>query len=74
MIEGAVKHFEDTIMNKLSADLEIYKSCRHANPIWLRDKIKGPDFKTKLAQAIKKLERFTTRVIEAGFEAGGLGL
>jgi hypothetical protein len=43
ILKGGIKYFNHTIMGKLAEDLEIFKSCRFANPIWMRDKFDDPD-------------------------------
>ena len=33
ILRGGIKYFNHTIVDKLAADLEVFKTCRFANPI-----------------------------------------
>ena len=64
-VHGGVKYFNDTIMGKLRDDLEIYKTCRYANPIWMRDNFQVPNFANDFRTAVVKLNRFHNPEIES---------
>ena len=64
-VHGGVKYFNDTIMGKLRDDLEIYKSCRCANPIWMRDNFQVPNFADIFKVAVTKLNKFHNPQIES---------
>ena len=64
-VHGGVKYFNDTIMGKLRDDLEIYKTCRYANPIWMRDNFQVPNFADIFRVAVTKLNRFHNPQIES---------
>ena len=64
-VHGGVKYFNDTIMGKLRDDLEIYKTCRYANPIWMRDNFQVPNFANDFRTAVVKLNRFHKPEIES---------
>lgn len=43
IILGGVKYFHRTIIEILASDLEVYKTCRYANPISMRNKFDSPN-------------------------------
>lgn len=65
ILKGGVKYFNHTIIGKLSDDLEIYKTCRYANPIWMRDVIGDPDLANKFDTAVTNLKRFPKRKVDS---------
>lgn len=36
ILRGGIKYFNHTIVDKLAADLEVFKTCRFANPIYIQ--------------------------------------
>ena len=64
ILKGGVKYFNHTIMGKLSDDLEIYKTCRYANPVWMRDVFGDRNLPRDFAAAITNLGRFPKRKID----------
>ena len=39
ILRGALDYFTDTIIFKLASDIELYKTCRYANPVEVRQVI-----------------------------------
>ena len=50
-----LQYFENTIINKLSADLQIFKACRYVNPIAFRvlGNVNVQTFKNDIREAFK---------------------
>ena len=63
VLEG-VKYFQRTIIETLAADLEVYKSCRYANPISMRNNFESTCVMIDFKDAVKDLNRFSTAAIE----------
>lgn len=60
---GGVNYFNSTIMEKLSADLEIFMMCRFANPLAMRHKVALPGCILEFKAVLQKLKRFPAVVI-----------
>ena len=64
-LSGGVKYFNDTIIGKLNDDLMIHKTCRYANPVWMRDNLNTPNLPADFKTAVTNLNRFKPREIES---------
>jgi hypothetical protein len=64
IIMGGVRHFQRTIIESLSSDLEVYKSCRYANPISMRNKFNTASLALEFGEAVKRFNRFKSEEIE----------
>ena len=60
---GGVTYFNSTIMEKLSADLEIFMVCRFANPIAMRQRVQDPGCIMEFKAGLKSLQRFSTETV-----------
>ena len=59
ILKGAVDYFQRTIVVKLASDLELYKTCRYANPVAMRQTIGRPDTLLQFKRAAEELNFFT---------------
>jgi hypothetical protein len=65
ILDGAVKYFNNTLIIKLSHDVEIYKTCKYANPIAMRNVMLSSNTLVDFKEAVKNLQRFTRTEIES---------
>ena len=64
ILDGAVKYFNNTLIIKLSPDVEIYRTCKFANPIAMRHVMLSPNTLLDFKEAVKNLQRFTRNEVE----------
>ena len=63
ILSGGVAYFNSTIMGKLSSDIEIFKMCRFANPIAMRQRVQAPECIMEFKAALESLRRFPTETV-----------
>ena len=68
ILKGAIDYYHGTIMVKLASDIELYKTCRYANPVAMRQSMERPDTLLKFKRAAEDLNFFTVSDVE---EMGG---
>ena len=64
ILRGALDYFNDTIIVKLASDIELYKTCRYANPVAVRQVIGRQDSLVQFKKAAEELQFFTSAEID----------
>ena len=64
ILKGAVDYFHGTIIVKLASDIELYKTCRYANPVAMRQAIGRPDTLVQFKRAAQDLNFFAVADVE----------
>ena len=68
ILKGAIDYYHGTIMGKLASDIELYKTCRYANQVAIRQSMGRPDTLLQFKRAAEELNLLTVPDVE---EMGG---